>query len=59
MSSSGPISKEGGRERGGERVNTICAINLPRLTSSKQFSPEVVEVLRREASLGVRVEEAV
>ena len=60
MSSSGPISED--REREGERVlvNTnLCHMNTLRPTSSEQFSPEVVEVLRREASLGVRVEEAV
>ena len=38
-------------------VNTnLCHMNTLRLTSSKQFSPEVVKVLRREATLGVRVE---
>jgi hypothetical protein len=49
------------KERERENLSTpICVIfNLPRPTSSKQFSPEVVKVLRCKASLGVRVEEAV
>ena len=54
------ISEDRGRE--GERVlvNTnLCRMNTLRLTSSKQFSPKVVEILRRKASLGVCVEEAV